>query len=106
MRVPGWWSFAESVLSHLTAPPDDVAASDRHVERVLTRSRAFGFGRTASAAIERAWTHSWLRAAAGSIAADIPGGRRERIRSIAVLIAVAASTFSMLRLLALVVART
>ena len=106
MRVPGWWSFAESVLSHLTTPPDAVAASDRHVERVLTGSRAFGFGRTASAAIKRAWTHSWLRSAGRSITADMPAGRRERIRSIAVLIAVAALTFAMLRLLALVVART
>jgi hypothetical protein len=106
MRVPGWWSFAESVLSHLTAPPDDVAPSDRHVERVLTGSRVFGFGRAVSAAIERAWTHSWLRAAGGSIAADMPGGRRERIRSIAVLILAAALTFAMLRLLAVVVART
>jgi hypothetical protein len=105
MRVPKWWSFAESVLSRLTTPPDNVPASDRHVERVLTGSSLFALGRAASAIAGRAWKYSWLRAMAASIADDVPGGRRDRARLVAVLAAVAALTATMFHLLTLVIAR-
>jgi hypothetical protein len=106
MYVPGWWSFAESALSRLTTPPDDVSASDRHVERVLTGSGLFALGRITSAIIGCAWEYSWLRAFSASIASEIPESRGARARMLAVLVAVAALTATMLRLLALVIART
>jgi hypothetical protein len=103
-RAPGWWSFAESLLLRLTTPSDDVFMSDRRVERVVTGSAIFRFGRSASAAIGQTWDSSWLRMTVGSIVRDLPADRRSRVRMIAVLVVVAALTAAALELVAWLVA--
>jgi hypothetical protein len=97
-RLFAWWWVAEATVERLALPRIDPASADADVHGVVARSRLFAVGRSAQAAVERAWLDARSRGILLQAQRNIPAGvLADRIRWAACSIGIAAVTALLLQ---------
>jgi hypothetical protein len=61
-RLFGWWTFTRRAVEWLIAPPSDIVACDREVDRLVRESWLSSLARGVAVTIGEAWRQSRSRA--------------------------------------------